>query len=635
MRARLTEHRRSILVLLPLLLVGGVVQAVGMDAAPQRLDDEGTYVAQAWAVEHLGTLAHYTYWYDHPPVGWLQLAGYTTLTDAFDRASNAVVAGREFMLLLQLVSMVLLWVLGRRLGLQRAGAALAVVLFSLSPLAVQFHRTVFLDNIATPWILASLVLALSPKGRLAAYAGSGVCFALAVLSKETSLLALPVLAWLLWRETPPATRRYAVSVAGSLFLLVAGAYVLYAAVKGELLPSPGRTSLADGVAFQLVGRAGSGSVFTAGSPANATVDQWLALDPVFCVLAPLAAVVAAVLLPRWRPIAAGLLVLLAVMLRPGGYLPVPFVIALLPFGALLIAAVLQTATDALRTERPEPRPVPLPRLAAAGLGGALALGLVAGTPSWAANLAELTGDAHDRPMVDAEAWIARNVERGDRLVVDDALWVDLTEQGRPLDDVVWYYKVDTDPAVVAAAPRGWRDYQWLVSTQSFRSQPETVGPVASAALDHSILVARFGDGDDRVEVRRIVEDDVGGVEADLRDRRLERRGGRELLANPAVRATPEAEAALADGAVDTRLLTALAAVAGHLPLDVRGFPTEPGERAADVPLLRVDLAASPAGADRLRAFLRHQEPPFAPESVTTHHQGDRTVLRVTYDLSLH
>ena len=33
-------------------------------------------MAEAWAVYMRGDLAHYTYWYDHPPGGWLQLAAF-------------------------------------------------------------------------------------------------------------------------------------------------------------------------------------------------------------------------------------------------------------------------------------------------------------------------------------------------------------------------------------------------------------------------------------------------------------------------------------------------------------------------------------------------------------------------------
>jgi hypothetical protein len=56
---RLWSHRVSLVLLLATLAVVAVVQAVGMDHAPQRVDDEGTYVAQAWAVQHWRTLAHY------------------------------------------------------------------------------------------------------------------------------------------------------------------------------------------------------------------------------------------------------------------------------------------------------------------------------------------------------------------------------------------------------------------------------------------------------------------------------------------------------------------------------------------------------------------------------------------------
>ena len=36
-------------------------------------DDEGTYTSQAFSVLEDGRLAPYTYWYDHPPLGWIQL----------------------------------------------------------------------------------------------------------------------------------------------------------------------------------------------------------------------------------------------------------------------------------------------------------------------------------------------------------------------------------------------------------------------------------------------------------------------------------------------------------------------------------------------------------------------------------
>ncbi len=45
-----------------------VIGAWNVNGAPMYQDDEGTYVAQAVAVQN-GGLAPYTYWYDHPPFG--------------------------------------------------------------------------------------------------------------------------------------------------------------------------------------------------------------------------------------------------------------------------------------------------------------------------------------------------------------------------------------------------------------------------------------------------------------------------------------------------------------------------------------------------------------------------------------
>lgn len=168
LQACFAPRRRSSLWLLPLLLVAGLVHRINLAGAPQRIDDEGTYTAQAYAVERFGELAHYTYWYDHPPLGWLQIAGWTSLTQAFDRLDPAVLAGREAMLVAHLASVALLWVLARRYQLGRPAAAAAVLVYALSPLAVQFHRTVYLDNVATPWLLGAFVLALSTRRQLAA-----------------------------------------------------------------------------------------------------------------------------------------------------------------------------------------------------------------------------------------------------------------------------------------------------------------------------------------------------------------------------------------------------------------------------------------------------------------------------------
>jgi hypothetical protein len=452
-------------------------------------------------VQHWGTLGHYTYWYDHPPLGWLLLAAWTTLTGAFGRAATAVAAGREFMLVLQLVSVALLYGLARRLGLRRVAAAGAVLLFGLSPLAVGMHRMVYLDNVATPLLLAAFVLVLSPGHRLAAHAAAGLCLAAAVLVKETSLLLVPAVVWQYWQVSDRRTRRYSLILAGSLFALVGAAYLLYAALRGELLPGPGHVSLVDAVRFQLTERAGSGSPLDPDSLSRRTLELWLGQDP-WLLGAASVLVPAGLAIGRLRPVTAALAILAAMALRPG-YLPVPLVIAMLPFASLLVAGVADTvwgrsarqtvAGADLSGERPHGRPT---------FGAVLVAAAVVVAPQWWQRDRDLMTVDHDAPFRQAEAWIATNVPHQARLLVDDALWVDLVERGYPPGQVIWFYKLDTDRDINGRYPRGWREFDYLVSTATLRSFPDSL-PQARETLRRSRVVAAFGRGTQRVEIRKV------------------------------------------------------------------------------------------------------------------------------------
>ena len=89
-----------------------------------------------------------------------------------------------------------------------------------------------------------------------------------------------------------------------------------------------------------------------------------------------------------------------------------------------------------------------------------------------------------------------------RLLVDDALWVDLVERGYPPGQVIWFYKLDTDRDVQSRYPRGWREFDYLVSTATLRSFPDGL-PQAREAQRHSSVVATFGRGAQRVEIRKV------------------------------------------------------------------------------------------------------------------------------------
>lgn len=628
-RAWVRTHARDLLSVMPVLLVSAVVNFVNMGGSPQRIDDEGTYTAQAWAVTHLGELAHYTYWYDHPPLGWLQIAGYTQLTGAFARWDIAVLAGREAVLVASLISVVLLWLLVRRLGMSRGAAAAAGLIFALSPLALQFHRTVYLDNIAVPWLLLAFFLATNRRGQLAAFAGSAASFGIAVLSKETFLLALPILIWVMVRSSHRDTRRYTLSVAASILVLIGGSYLLLAAVKGELLSGAGRVSLMDGVTFQLGSREGSGSLLDPDSLINRTLGMWWQLDPVFIVLGLLAAV-AALFLRRLRPYAVLVLAMALFMFRPGGYLPVPYVIMLLPFGALLIAGVVDASIARLRRKGASRRALAVGTVAIAAAGAVVAV------PLWAIQLRGFLLADLDRPLRSAQEWLADNASTDQRLIVDDAMWVDLVEADWDRDNVIWYYKLDTDPAVQAQSPNGWRDADYVITTDSMRTFPGAF-PQVQQAIDNSVIVAAFGEGTQAVEVRRVAVDGAEQAAASQEDAQTGRAVlGAQLATNPEVRLSDADRERLVAGQVDSRIVSVLGALAGSAEVTVSGFPVVDGEDGRpfrQVAISQIGDAPTVTGgdlSDDASTLVESLEGAYTPSDMFV--DGDSVVLR--YPVSL-
>ncbi|WUX71874.1 phospholipid carrier-dependent glycosyltransferase [Streptomyces sp. NBC_01429] len=518
------------------------VQGWNIQHYPTLSDDEGTYLAQAWAVQEGKGLAHYTYWYDHPPLGWLQIAFLTWLPSLLAPDSMTVATMRVAMLLVSAASAVLLYVLARRLWLPRWAAGLAMALFGLSPLSVVLQREIFLDNIAVMWTLLAFCLAASPSRHLWHHFASGVAAAVGVLTKETMLVVLPALLVTMWRHSHRDTRKFALTGAVTACVLIGLSYPLFALLKGELLPGGGHVSLWDGVTYQM-SRPGSGFVLDPGSGSYGVLQSWLYYDRVL----PLGGIAAAVLLVatlRWSVTARALagpalavVILTAVALRPSGYLPAMYVIQGLPFLALVLAGGAASVTHAVlrkgrRTEaigkggkgeegkegetgetgetgemRARGRTTAVVRWTA--LVALVATAAVVVVPRWYdGNHTALTTDDNASYRA-AASWMAREVADPSRarVLVDDALWLDLVHAGyEPGLGAIWFYKADLDPAVTKTMPDGWRDLDYVVASPTVRRDARDL-PNVRAALDHSTAVAVFGNGEDRIEIRRIARSD--------------------------------------------------------------------------------------------------------------------------------
>lgn len=426
----------------------------------------------------------------------------------------ALVAGRAVLVVVAVVGAALLFRVARNLGLSRTGAAVVVGIWSLSPLVVFYGRQVLLDNVASVWLLASLATATGSGRRRALV--SGACFGVAVLSKETALLAGPGVLVALCasggghRKAPGGGRGVAAGVdrprasgAGHWLAaagLVVGGWLAWVAASGDLLP------LLGAVEWQLHGRGGTGSVVDPDSTTYRTVASWWARDP---YLLSFRAVATAVGL-AWRETRGVALVpvaLAAAGLRPGGYLPAMHVIMALPAFALLIGYAVGRVWRA--AGRLSGRRAVEARVAVAGLAAVAAL---AAAPAWAGGArAALVEDAN-AAYRQALAYAAVHLPRDTVVLTDDVTWNDLVRLGWSddgWDGPVWHFKLDRDPEAATRLPDGWRDVDYILAGPAMRAMLGTPAisdeqaPQVVTAWRHSTVVAAWGPPHARVELRRV------------------------------------------------------------------------------------------------------------------------------------
>lgn len=483
-----------------------VSQGVNMLHYPYIEDDEGTYLAQAWSVFHLGQLTPYTYIYDHAPLGWIQIAIWQMFT--FERLGTGLASGRVLMLLYQLGSALLVLAIGRRASGKLWVGVLAASLFSLSSYGIYYHRRILLDNIATFWILVSLYL-VSGRTTLTRIWLSGVAIGIAVLSKETAIAVMPALLLIAVRRSPRASRLFAVSGWLALSLSLCSMYALLALLKGELF-KPGtllggagpHVSLQCSVEWQS-NRGHNGGLLDTSSEFWHTTLSWAHAEPLLVIGGTGAALLAVILLRR-NAIASGIglaVLSLWVFLGRGATVSPFYLLPLLPLLALSIALVLARAGRVLSRRWGRPASIGAVGLAVAA---ALLLLFVAYERSeralWTGN--PVGGQA------EAVAWIRHDVPPSSRIIIDDYLWNALhaPPAGDPsYTNAQYYWEVGEDPKVQRRDfGDNWRTVSYVVSTpQMLSDDAQQNFPIVTPALAHSRTVARFDTGGWPVEVRRV------------------------------------------------------------------------------------------------------------------------------------
>jgi endo-1,4-beta-D-glucanase Y/4-amino-4-deoxy-L-arabinose transferase-like glycosyltransferase len=466
-------------------------------------DDEGIYMAQAWALLREGRLAPYTYFYDHAPGGWMLLAAWMGLTGGPHTFGSAIDSGRVLMLLLHLAMTPLLYHVARKLGCGILAAALVTLLFSLSPLAIFYQRLVLLDTIMMFWILLSLDLLLDGWGRLSRVILSGVCFGLALLTKETAIVLLPALLFIAVQQRWEHQGRFAIGGWVLPMLMVVSWYPLYAALKGELLPAglellpAGQTgnfvafraagskvSLLDAVLWQAA-RGGGGLLNLNNQFWQLVRTEWLPRDAVLFAggaIATLANLIRGI--RNRRALVAGLLGALPLFyLGRGGVVFDFYILLAIPFLCLNLGVLL-----AMLFARVSARVADI-------LAVALVVALAGGYYASGA-LLPLYQERPDQAAYDAIAWVKQNVAADSKLIIRDDMWVDLHEPGMggpAFPNAHSHWKVAADPAVRDGIFGGdWRSVDYLITIPELEKDfAATRNTVAIEALRNAHLIKRW------------------------------------------------------------------------------------------------------------------------------------------------
>lgn len=493
-RDRLRDAPRDRVVLGVLGVALAVLSVWNITESSVYQDDEGTYTAQAFSVLQDGELAPYTYWYDHPPLGWIQLSLLVWLPQLLGLGDNTYIGATRMVIAPFFVATaVLIYLVARRLEVRRPLAVLAGALFALSPLALTIGRQVYLDNVGVTWLLLAYYLVLSPRNALWHHIGAGLFFAVAVLSKETLAIFGPSL--LLALLNRPSWVNRAFSVVG--FLIVGGAalafYPLLALLRGEFFSGPGHVSLQDALVYQFLTRSGSGSIWEAGSSRAELLQGWLFYDRPLVVIGLVTAVLC--LLQRrtmWIPV--GIASFSVPIVTGEGYLPAMYIIGVLPFFALAISCSLNMVWGWLEwlAERQEPGVRPALRAVGAVV---IAFGLLSTViPQWVGQNKTLLTHQTNQDWHSALAWAEENIPREDTLLAPYSMWQDLSASGwSDAWSVVATEKADLDPEFLNKHPEGADAIDWIVVGPFMNSNIDQLGlTMAGEALENSVPVETFG-----------------------------------------------------------------------------------------------------------------------------------------------
>jgi hypothetical protein len=222
--------------------------------------------------------------------------------------------------------------------------------------------------------------------------------------------------------------------------------------------------------------------------------------------------------------------------------------------------------------------------------------------------------------------MAQQVSRDGIVACDRVICAALTARGFPSRDLLTLGPASPDPVSAAV----------VVETATVRSLFGSSIGTAWAP----VVLASFGSGPAAVTVRVIAAHGAAAYKAALNaDLAARKTSGAALLNDPQITVPALAGKQLAAGQVDSRLLLALAALAGHQPISIVQFGNIGPGASAGMPLRFADLAENDQAAHLARAayvrsllaYVGTVDAKFRPaRTVTVVLPSGQSVLRVEF-----
>jgi hypothetical protein len=206
---------------------------------------------------------------------------------------------------------------------------------------------------------------------------------------------------------------------------------------------------------------------------------------------------------------------------------------------------------------------------------------------------------------EAASWIAGQVAASAIVACDPAMCAALHADGLPATRLLVLGTGTADPL----------GSDVVVATLAVRNQFGT----RLQSVYAPVVIASFGTGAGRIDIRAIAPDGTAAYEAALAaDRRSRISAGSQLLRNPRIIVAADARNALSAGNVDPRLLMMLAALADQQQVRITAFGDPSPGASQIVPLRSVEIAALGPGAEAeaslrsMLSFIDAQRQPFQP-----------------------